>query len=100
MADYHLTRDALTDLKDIGAYTQREWEMDQRRKYLEDFESYFEHLSEMPGIGRKVSYLRAGMRAYPIGSHVVFYRQDKTGITVIRILHQSQNEMRAFKRGY
>lgn len=71
---------------------------DQRRKYMGKIRFVIELLADMPGIGRKASHLREGLRAYPIGSHVVFYRQDKTGITIIRILHQSQNEMRAFTR--
>lgn len=99
MSNYDLTLDALSDLREISAYTQREWGRQQRLKYLETVENCFGHLADMPGIGRDVSHMRKGLCAYPCGTHVIFYRQESAGITVIRILHQSQSAIRAFSRG-
>lgn len=98
MTRYRLAPRALADLKSISADTQREWGRQQRLKYQDDLEDCFKSLAQMPDIGRDVSHIRKGFRAYPKGSHVIYYIQEGGGIAVARILNQSQSTMRAFSR--
>jgi toxin ParE1/3/4 len=48
-------------------------------------------------IGRKAATgvscddLRSGYRKYPVGRHIVFYREAQAGIEIIRILHVSMD---------
>lgn len=99
MTKYTLAPRAQRDADEIGEYTQREWGKAQREKYVKALRTTIEQVADMPGIGRDVSHMRKGLRAYPCGTHVIFYRQESVGITVIRILHQSQSTIRAFFRG-
>ena len=45
-------------------------------------------LSGNPGLGRLCDDVRPGLRLLEHGKHVVFYRQERGGILVSRILHQ------------
>ena len=45
-------------------------------------------LALFPGMGRDAGSLKAGCPHFEHGVHVVFYRETKTGVFVIRVLHQ------------
>ncbi len=77
MAIFSLTKRAMTDLVDIGRYTQEHWGPEQRNKYLTMLDSCFQQLAEIPTKGRDCSYIRHGYRKMNVGSHVVFYRQNE-----------------------
>jgi plasmid stabilization system protein ParE len=47
-----LSRRARTDLIEIGRFTQREWEREQRVKYLAEIRARLDGLAANPGIGR------------------------------------------------
>lgn len=88
MAIFSLTKRAMTDLEDIGRYTQEHWGPEQRNKYLTMLDSCFQQLAEIPTKGRDCSNIRHGYRKMNVGSHVVFYRQKRSDeIEIVRVLH-------------
>ena len=75
---------------DIGAvwdYTAETWGLDQADRYVDDIRAACVALAGGERTGRKVD-VRDGYLKYPVGRHLIFYRQDGTGIVVIRVLHQ------------
>jgi len=44
-------------------------------------------LADNPALGRSCDGARPGLRRMECGRHVAFYREDKKGILVSRILH-------------
>jgi toxin ParE1/3/4 len=84
-----LTKKALTDLIEIGCYTQKRWGKDQRNTYLAMLDSCFQQLAAAPHMGRDCSYIRSGYRKMNSGSHVIFYRQIQINeIEIVRVLHK------------
>lgn len=77
-----------TDLLDIGAYTLETWGASQTVRYLNELEACCQQLADVPSLGRECDEIRAGLRRFEHGRHVVFYRQETGGIFVTRILHQ------------
>jgi toxin ParE1/3/4 len=51
----------------------------------------FTQLTDNPGIGHKRDYLMAGLRSIVEGNYLIFYRQKKAAIEVIRVLHGARN---------
>lgn len=88
MAQVRLSRRAETDLLRIGDYTLRTWGEDQTIRYLEDLEASCQIVTDDPALGRPCDEIRPGLRRLECGRHVVFYRQDSSGILISRILHQ------------
>jgi toxin ParE1/3/4 len=80
---------AKEDLLSIGAYTLRTWGAQQTARYLEDLERCAMMLGRNPNMGRSCDWIRPGLHRFEQGRHVVFYRREKGGILVVRILHQS-----------
>lgn len=87
MANFHLTELAKQDLRLIGRYTQTTWGREQRNIYLTKIDASFHLLVIQPQLGQSCDELRLGYRKYPVGRHLIFYRQSSTGLEIIRILH-------------
>jgi len=50
-----------------------------------------QNLADMPEIGvMRTPKLGAGIRSFPSASHMIYYRDNATGISVLAILHQSK----------
>ena len=89
MAGFILTNSAKADLKNIGRYTQEKWGIEQRNRYLTLLDRGFHDLAINPLIGKDCNDVRAGYRKFPVGKHLVFYRQLKTEqIEIVRVLHE------------
>jgi toxin ParE1/3/4 len=88
MGKFRFSRRAEADLLNIGAYTLRKWGKTQAARYLGELETCCQTLAVNPTLGRLCDDIRPGLRRHEHGRHVLFYRQDRGGILVSRILHQ------------
>jgi toxin ParE1/3/4 len=77
-----------SDLDNIAAYTTTNWGWRQTDKYLAKLEDGFDLLARNPTIGRSCDAIRAGLRRFEIGSHVVFYLPEPNGVLIVRVLHE------------
>ena len=87
MVAFRFSRRAETDLLSIGDYTLRTWGRRQAARYISEIE-VCRKLADNPALGRPCNDIRPGLRRFEHGKHVLFYRQEHTGILVSRILHQ------------
>jgi toxin ParE1/3/4 len=67
------------------------WGHEQRNRYLAKLDHGFHILAERPQRGLSCDHIRFGYRKYPIGRHLVFYRESQEGIEIIRVLHASMD---------
>jgi toxin ParE1/3/4 len=88
MVNFQLTELAKQDLRLIGRYTQITWGREQRNTYLAKIDAAFQLLAMEPQLGKSCDELRVGYRKYPVGRHLIFYRQSANSLEIIRILHQ------------
>ncbi|MBL4701734.1 MAG: type II toxin-antitoxin system RelE/ParE family toxin [Phycisphaeraceae bacterium] len=82
---------AKSDLAGIGDYTQRQWGTVQKRKYLDQIKDTFKSLTQTPGLGSPCDDISKDLRAHPVGKHVIFYRDTKTILEIVRVLHGSMD---------
>ena len=86
---FELTKAAKTDLKGIAIFTQKEWGREQRNVYVKQFDDAFHMLADTPLVGKACNNIKAGFKKFPIGSHVIFYRESfDSSIVIVRILHK------------
>jgi toxin ParE1/3/4 len=89
---------ARADLLSIGAYTLQTWGGAQAVRYLDGLEKFGKVLAANPALGRACHFIRPCLHHFEKGRHVLFYRQEESGILVSRILHQSMlPEQQAFE---
>jgi toxin ParE1/3/4 len=89
MASFRLSLRADADLLGIGSYTLQTWGAQQANQYLGDLERGCAIVAQNPALGRSCERLGSGLRRWETGKHVLFYREERGGILVSRILHQS-----------
>ncbi len=82
---------AKLDLERIGDYTRREWGAAQKRKYLGQIKVMFKAVKDKPGIGTRRDDIHTGLRAQSVQKHVIFYRETKSELVIVRVLHESMN---------
>ena len=86
---FRLRPKTVNDLENIYAYSYKEFGLAKAEQYIHDLSTTFQQLAEDPGPGRDMSLIRKGVQAYPVSSHVVFFKPTSFGINIIRVLHKS-----------
>src|SRR2546426_12044880 len=54
-------------------------------------------LSEFPGVGPQRPEILRGLRSFPVGNYIIFYRPATHGIDVARIIHGKRNVKRILR---
>lgn len=91
MSLFSVSRAARADLKNIAAYTQKTWGVEQRRAYIKGLDLTFLFLAENPMSGTPCDYIVSGLRKYTHESHTIFYENKDHSVFIIRILHKSMD---------
>lgn len=90
MLRLELADDANDDRLDIWSHIA----LDSARsadRVLDLFDAAFEHLRALPQMGRARDDLRTGLRMWPVGDYLIFYRVDPDALRVLRILHGARD---------
>ncbi|WLQ15421.1 type II toxin-antitoxin system RelE/ParE family toxin [Hahella aquimaris] len=91
---FKLRPKAEADLVSIYQFSLKEWGADKAEAYIREINEAFLTLVNNKTLGSDRSYVRPSLRAYYVGSHVVFYKPTVYGVAVIRVLHQSMDCVR------
>ena len=90
-AEVRLSRAAERDLAGIWRYGAERWGREQANAYARRLNDSFGRLAAMPDLGRVMPSRLGPLRMLPVGSHVVLYRSDTTGILILRVLAARQD---------
>lgn len=88
--------EARADLREINEHSKRAFGPRIALDYLAGLRRTFLLLVQRPRIGAPEHYLGDGVRGFSHRSHRIYYRVDDGQVTIIRILHQSQDAIAAF----
>jgi toxin ParE1/3/4 len=86
------------DLLEVWDYIADD-SMDRADEFLDRIEEKLQALARNPGMGRRREDLLLGLQSLPIGNYIVFYREIKDGIDVIRVLRGSRDIEAIFGQG-
>jgi len=90
MKRYELTEPAASDLESIADYVGGP-NPTAALRLLDRLTEVFQKLAQMPGMGRQRVELAPGLRSFPVGSYVVFYREIPDGAQIVRVLHGARD---------
>lgn len=85
---------AQSDLEAIYAQGLANWSKSQSVKYLNRIKEHVKTLLTQPLMGMERPELMAGIRSFPVGQHIVFYRLaglENNHLEVVRVLHGWQD---------
>jgi toxin ParE1/3/4 len=83
------------DMIEIACYIARD-NMIAAERWLDTIDEKLELIATAPNIGRLRSHLLAGLRTFPVGQYIIFYRPIENGIEVLRVLHGARKLHRKY----
>lgn len=92
-----LSARAKRDLRKAKAESLKIWSAEQTNIYLASIESRLMWLAENPQLGKHRDEVREGLRSFPEGRHVIFYRIGTDTIEVVGVPHKRQELNRHFQ---
>lgn len=90
------TPQAEADLDEIWDYIALE-NPEAARRFLYKIHDKCEAVSKTPVIGRKRPELGRGVRSFPVGNYIIFFRIDDDDTTIVRVLHGRRDLAPLFK---
>ena len=93
----YLSRSAETDLIEIWVYVAKD-SVDAADRLIAKIQRQCQVLADAPGAGRRRDDVLPGIRSFPVGRYVLFYRQADDGIEVARVLSGYRDLRRIFRR--
>ena len=89
MAKYLLSPAAQNSLKEIKAYSLKNFGTRQTTIYLKNLHACMQDLAENPSKGTERPEIKKGYYSKFIASHTIYYCMNSTQIGIIDILHQA-----------
>jgi toxin ParE1/3/4 len=92
---------ARSDLQEIWRYVATDsGSLDVADRLIDSITDRFALLASFPNIGRARDVdLRSGLRTFPVGEYVIFYRIQKEDVVILRVLHGSRDIEGLLPRG-
>lgn len=86
MASYRLSQAADKDFEDIFLYGIDSFGLDQAMIYQTAMKMRFDELAAHPSLYNAVDHIMKGYRRSVFGSHSIYYKAEKQGVIIVRIL--------------
>ncbi|MBK9216718.1 MAG: type II toxin-antitoxin system RelE/ParE family toxin [Chloracidobacterium sp.] len=90
MARYIVSSEAEQDITEIVLFIAEE-NVDAAIGLKDRFHKVFDVLVDNPRAGRERDELAEGLRSFPVGSYIVFYRLWAGDIAIARIIHAARD---------
>ncbi len=81
---------AVVDLDEIWDYIADDSE-ERADGFIDLLDRKMKTYAKRPDIGRSREELANGLRSFPVGRYVIFYRPVTKGIEVVRVLHSARD---------
>jgi toxin ParE1/3/4 len=94
-----LSRDAQRDLDAIFLYWAKRAGLEVADRLIDSVTDRFWLLGEHPDAGRPSEDMAAGVKCFPAGKYLIYYRKSKRGTVILHVFHGAQDQKRAFRTG-
>jgi toxin ParE1/3/4 len=95
---YRVSRDAEQDLDEILLYWAKRAGLKVADRLMDSLMDRFWLLGEHPNAGRSTEDIGAGVRCFPAGKYLIYYRKMTPVIDILHVFHGAQDQKRAFRK--
>ncbi len=92
MPDYRLSEAAKQDLILVAQYGDEHFGIDQSDRYRDQLKKRFLLLAKHPERYPAVDHIRTGYRRSVCGVHSIYYRVERNGVAIMRILSRQDSD--------
>jgi toxin ParE1/3/4 len=98
MKRYRLARPAKADLDEIWSRIAEETSLTIADHFVDGITEHFLLLAGMPDMGRSRNEIETGLRSFPVGEYIIYYRRrPRGGILISRVIHGRRDQARAWR---
>jgi toxin ParE1/3/4 len=95
---YRVSKEALRDLDEIFLYWAKRAGLSVADRLIGSITDRFGLLGQHPEAGRRCEDIAAGVRCFPAGRYLIYYRKTRKWIDVLHIFHGARDQERAFEK--
>jgi toxin ParE1/3/4 len=96
MMRIRFTRNARLDLDAIFDYWAKRASPDIAGRLIYSITDVFPLIAEFPEIGRIGDEFAPGIRIFPAGKYLIYYRKGRGAVHIVRILHGARDQSHSF----
>jgi toxin ParE1/3/4 len=93
---YRVTSLAEKDLDDIFLYWAKRAGVEVADRIIDSVVDRFWLLGEYPEAGRDSSDIAAGVKCFPAGKYLIYYRATRHGTDILHVFHGARDQEKAF----
>ena len=97
MPHYRITNEAHADLDTLWLYVAERGGIETADRLIDAIIERFPLLASTPGMGFAREDFAPGLRSFPVGDYLIFYRRVSGRIDIVRVLHGSRDLPRFFQ---
>jgi toxin ParE1/3/4 len=96
MSRFRLAPQANVDLDQIWHYVVRKSSQEMANRLIDSLSDRIGVLCSTPLAGRSREEMAPGLRSFPCGEYVIYYRKVRGRIVVVRIIHGARDQKSAW----
>lgn len=90
MSGLYKSPSAENDIIEIWGYIADDSEI-RADSFIKELEELFYTIVKTPNIGKSRNELLDGLKSFPIGRYIIFYRIHLNAVEIVRILHSARD---------
>jgi toxin ParE1/3/4 len=94
---YRVSADAERDLDEIFLYWADRASLETADRVVDRITERFWLLGEHPDAGKAAADITAGVKCFPAGRYLIYYRKTRRGTDILHIFHGARDQRNAFK---
>ena len=94
---YRVSEDAEQDLDQIFVYWATRANLDTADRVVDRITGRFWLLGEHPGAGKPAGDIAPGVKCFPAGKYLIYYRKTRHGTDILHVFHGARDQKSAFK---
>src|SRR5271165_3679793 len=94
---YRISEDAERDLEEIFVYWANRASLEAADRIIDRITERFWLLGEHPDAGKRAGNIARGVKCFPAGKCLVYYRNTRRGTDILHIFHGARDQRRALR---
>jgi toxin ParE1/3/4 len=94
---YRVSEDAERDLEEIFLYWASQTSLEIADRVIDKITERFWLLGEHLDAGRAADDIAKGVRCFPAGKYLIYYRKTRRGTDILHIFHGARKQRNAFR---
>jgi toxin ParE1/3/4 len=92
---YRVSKDAEQDLDEIFLYWAKRAGLQVADRLIDNITGRFWLLGEHPSAGRDSEDVATGVRCFPAGKYLIYYRETRQGTEILHVFHGAREQKSA-----